>query len=405
MDKEEYFRKLVFKVTELYKAFNENSKIFKNQGYPEYPEFTSFRHGTVIRFADDKEINAFNEIINFILSYDKFYETFSEYYIFEQIIQLFHKILKDNKNIDEYAENFFENLIDTSNIEWYILSKMDDVEVSEPRFFQIIDCTIKLLEMSDLPYDIGREYEFYNGKTCIFTTVRAGDSEKARNIALDRFNICYNLLRLYTPNHKKSLKGILVTGNQNLIIWNISKKNSYDTIKPSLNDLCNSEGEKIILRSVSLSNRLYKEFEQDRIQYLLTVNPISDVVKDCLYWYGLGLDATMYSAKLINFTTVLESALKTKNETTELKLRISDRCAFLLGDNYEARVKIHKEIGSIYNERSKIVHRGALIKDQDIVTLAGSYAKSVLIKLIQENSRLKGNFSEFIMEIDQKKFL
>lgn len=402
MDKEEYIRDLVVKVTELSNAFNENSKSHKNQGYP---EFYSCIYGTVIRFADDKEINAFNNIINLILSYDKFYEIFSEYYISEEIIQLFHKILKDNKTIYEYVENFYENLIDTSNIEWYIISKMDDVEVSEQSSFQIIDCTIKLLEFSDLPSEIGSEYEDYKGKTCIFTKVRTGDSEKARNIALDRFNICYNLLRLYTHNFKMPFKGILVTGNQNLIIWNISKKNSYGTIKPSLNYLCNSEGESIILKSVSLSNNLYKEFEQDGIQYLSNIITISNVVKDCLYWFGLGLDATMESAKLINFTTVLESALKRNDETTELKQRISDRCAFLLGDDYETRIKIHEDIGSIYKERSKIVHRGTRIKDQDIVNLAGFYAKSVLIKLIQENRRLKGNFSEFIREIDRKKFI
>ena len=402
MNKEEYIRDLVVKVTELYKAFNENSKSHKNHGYP---EFYSCIHGTVIRFAGDKEINVFNDIINFMFSYDKFHETFSEYYISEQIIQLFHKILKDDKKIYEYVENLCENLIDTSNIEWYIISKMDDVEESEPCSFQIIDCTIKLLKKSDLPYEIDSEYEDYNGKTCIFTKVRAGDSEKARNIALDRFNTCYNLLRLYTHNFKMSFKGILVTGNQNLIIWNISKKNSYGTIKPSLNYLCNSEGEQIILKSVRLSNRLYKEFEQDGIQYLSNINPITNVVKDSLYWFGLGLDATMESAKLINFTTVLESALKRNDETTELKQRISDRCAFLLGDDYETRVKIHEDVSSIYNQRSKIVHRGTLIKDQDIVTLAGFYAKSVLIKLIRENSRLKGNFSEFIKEIDRKKFM
>ena len=132
---------------------------------------------------------------------------------------------------------------------------------------------------------------------------------------------------------------------------------------------------------------------------------MTNVVKDSLYWFGLGLDATMESARLINFTTILESALKRNDETTELKQRISDRCAFLLGDDYKTRVKIHEDVSSIYNQRSKIVHRGDLIKDQDIVTLAGFYAKSVLIKLIRENSRLSGNFSEFIREIDRKKFM
>lgn len=402
MGKEKNIRDLVVKVTELHKEFNENSKSDVNH---ECSEFYSCTHGTVIRFAGDKEINAFNDIIKSILLYNNFYATFSEYYISEQIMQLFHKILKDAKDIYWHVENLYENLVDISNIEWYIISKMDDVEVSESRSFQIIDCTIKLLNKSDLPSEIASEYEDYIGKTCIFTKVRAGDSEKARNISLDRFNICYNLLRLYTHNFKMSFKGILATGNQNLIIWDISKKNSDNTVKPSLDYLCNSEGELIILKSVRLSNRLCEEFGQDGIQYLLNINPMTNVIKDSLYWFGLGLDATMESARLINFTTILESALKRNNETTELKQRISDRCALLLGDDYKTRVKIHEDVSSIYNQRSKIVHRGDLIKDQDIVTLAGFYAKSVLIKLIRENSRLSGDFSEFIREIDRKKFM
>lgn len=402
MDKEKNIRDLVIQVTELYKSFNKNSKSIKAHWYP---VFYSCIYGTEIRFAGDEDINAFNDIIKSIFSHNKFHEVFSEYYISEQIVQLFHKILKDDKNIYVYVENLYDNLIDTSNTEWDIIFKMDDVEALELCSFQIIGCTIKLLNKSDLPHEINSKCGDYIGKTCIFMKVQAGDSEKARNVALDRCSTCYNLLRLYTRNFKMSLKGMLVTGNQNLIIRDISKKNSYGTIKPSLNDLCNSEGEPIILKSVTLSNKLYRELEQDGIQSLSTLNPITNVVKDSLYWFGLGLDATMESAKLINFTTVLESALKKNDETTELKQRISDRCAFLLGDDYNTRVQIHKDISSIYSKRSKIVHRGALIKDQDIVNLAGFYAKSVLIKLIQENRNFNGNFSEFIREIDRKKFM
>lgn len=402
MDKEKNIRNLVVQVTELYKSFNEKSK---SSNAHCYPSFYSCIYGNEIRFADDEDINAFNGIIKSIFSHNKFYEAFSEYYISEQIVQLFHKIIKNDEKIYEYVENLFDNLIETSNTEWDIISKMDDVEALESCSFQIIGCTIKLLNKSDLPHEINSKCEDYIGKTCIFMKVQAGDSEKARNIALDRCSTCYNLLRLYTHNFKMSLKGMLVTGNQNLIIRNISKKNSYGTIKPSLDYLCNSEGEPIILKSVTLSDRLHKELEQDDIQYLSTLNPITNVVKDSLYWFGLGLDATMKSAKLINFTTVLESALKKNDETTELKQRISDRCAFLLGDDYETRVKIHEDISSIYSNRSKIVHRGTLIKDQDIVNLAGFYAKSVLIKLIQENRNFNGNFSEFIKEIDRKKFM
>ena len=401
MDKKECLKELEVKVTELYKTVDKNSK---GDVCHNCFEFSSFKLHTSVRFIDDDDVENFNDLVNFLLSYDQFNEAFSEYYISERIIQLFHKILNNHEKSFEYIEHFYNDLIDTSNIEWYVISKMDNVEVLESHPFQIIDCTIKLVEISDLPNENYIGYEDYVGKTGIFTKIRAGDSEKARNVALNRFNICFNLLRLYTHNFEKSLKGILVTGNQDLIIWN-NIKNSYGTIKPSLNHLCDSEGKLVNLNSVNLSNKLYAELKQDEIQYLSTVNPISKVVKDCLYWFGLGLDATMESAKLMNFTTVLETALKKNEETTELKQRISDRCSFLLGEDYETRIKIRDDISSIYNKRSKIVHQGAIIRDKDVVNLVGYYAKSILIKLIRENSRLNGNFSKFIMEIDEKKYM
>ncbi len=403
MNRKEFLNELDIKITNLYNMFNENPKNLENH---EYPKFYSCRYHTDIKFTNDKEVNAFNEIVNFVLSYEKFHEIFSEYNISEQIIQLIHKVMNNNKETYKYIETLYEDLIDISNMEWYIISEIDDIEIQNIHSVKIINCTIKILEPSDLPYSNEDIYQDYIGKPCIITYIKAGDSEKARNIALNRFYICFNLLRLCTHSFKPFVKGVIVSGNQDLIIWNNSRKNAYGTIKPSLDNLCDSEGNKVILKSVKLSNLLCAKLEKLEVQYLSTVTPISNVVKDCLYWFGLGLDVTMESAKLLNFTTVLECALKKSDENTELKQRISDRCAFLLGDDYETRVKIHNDISFIYKERSKVVHRGSMIKDKDrnTVNLAGSYAQRVLMKLIQENNRLNGDFSKFICEIDEKKF-
>lgn len=403
MNKKEFLKELEVKIIKLYNIFNENPKNIENHGYP---EFHSYRCHTDIKFTNDTEVNAFNDIVNFVLSYDKFHKIFSEYNISKQIIQVLYKVINDNKQTCKYIESLYEDLIATSNMEWYIISKIDDIEIQKIHSVKIVNCTIKILESSDLPCDNESIYQDYIGKPCIVTYIKAGDSEKARNIALNRFSICFNLLRLCTHSFRPSLKGVIVSGNQDLIIWNDSRKNAYETIKPSLDDLCDSEGNQVILKSVKLSNLLCAKLEKLGVQHLSTVTPISNVVKDCLYWFGLGLDVTMESAKLLNFTTVLECALKKNDENTELKQRISDRCAFLLGEDYETRVKIHNDISFIYKERSKVVHRGSLIKDKDrsIVNLAGSYAQRVLMKLIQENNRLNGDFSKFIYEIDEKKF-
>lgn len=401
MNKIHFIEKLELKITILYKLFyknvqnTDNHECFKNYNRS---------NQTLIKFATNEEIDTFNETIKFILSHNNFDRLFSEYYISKELIQLCHILLKDNQSIHEYVLEFYNKLIDLSKINWYIVSKMDDIKLADSKKYDIIGCTIKYLELSDIPHE-NAIYKDYIGQPIIFTNVKAGDSEKARNIALNRFNISYNLLRVYTHNFKRKPKGFLVYGNQNLIIWNESKNSSYTTIKPSLDDLCDSEGNPVVLKSVHLNNELYVQLINDGIPNLSNTNTINDVLYQCLYWFGLGLDSTRESTGLINFTTVLESILKTKDETTELKQRIADRCALLLGDDFQNRMKIQEDLNKIYRFRSKIVHRGKMIDDKDIVNLAGFYAKSVIIKTIQENNRLEGDFNRFINEIDEKKFL
>ncbi len=140
---------LDIKITNLYNMFNENPKNLENH---EYPEFYSCRYHTEIKFTNDKEVNAFNEIVNFVLAYDKFHEIFSEYNISEQIIQLIHKTMNNNKESYKYIENLYEDLIDTSNMEWYIISEIDDIDIQNIHSVKIINCTIKILESSDLPF-------------------------------------------------------------------------------------------------------------------------------------------------------------------------------------------------------------------------------------------------------------
>ncbi|WP_269852132.1 hypothetical protein [Methanosarcina horonobensis] len=45
---------------------------------------------------------------------------------------------------------------------------------------------------------------------------------------------------------------------------------------------------------------------------------ISDVVKDCLYWYGLALNTSLLSAKFLHYVTILEAGLKLNREDSEV---------------------------------------------------------------------------------------
>jgi len=130
---------------------------------------------------------------------------------------------------------------------------------------------------------------------------------------------------------------------------------------------------------------------------------ISKVVKECLYWYGLGLDEIYSAAKLVDFVTVLESTLKKKGETTELRRTVSERGAVLLNNSFDDRKTAFEQLKKIYDLRSKVVHTGALIDNKDLAIMAGSYARAVLIALIEKSEEFNGNFEEFINYIDDIK--
>jgi len=117
----------------------------------------------------------------------------------------------------------------------------------------------------------------------------------------------------------------------------------------------------------------------------------------------LGLDEKYPSARLLNFVTVLESTLKKDGENTELKRAVSERGAILLHEKFEDRKEVFKQLREIYDTRSKVVHTGVLIDDKNLASLAGGYARTVLIKLIKQSKDLNGNFDDFIINLDDIK--
>lgn len=399
MNLQQFLEKLEQKIITFYPMLSENNNSEKVNGA--IISAHNMKNNTFVNILNYEEVAQFNEIVNLILSYSNISERFSVEYIRNQIIKLFHKILLDSSDIHADLQNFYSNLRKDFNDEWFVISEIENIRLLDTGPFQLINSTIKVLVESDLPADVdlkrGDVFHFsdYIGKPCIYTNVKAGDSEKARILAVNNFTISFNLLRLYATNFKPAIKGTLVSGRQNISEHNISKKVSGESLT-IIGD--------VLLNRAYLNNNLYTSLEKEGINNLSNNNSISKIIKESLHWFGIGLDEEMPSAKLLNFVTVLESVLKKNDEITELKQRISDRCALFLGNDFDTRIKIVNEISTIYKVRSKVVHKGVIIGDQNIAELAGSYARSILIKLIQENERLNGDFSEFINELDNKKF-
>lgn len=397
ISKDEFLNDLEIKVISFAKILESN----KHKHERALMSSESAIYGTYIKIFTFDELEEFNKILSFVLTYSPIGKKFSKIYIEKEIINILHKVLVDIASVSFELKAFYSDLINNSNDEWFIISELENIRLLNTTPFQLLDSTMKIINKLDLPFD-EEEFEKIRGfdyvmKPCVYTIVKAGDVDKAKMLATRNFVLSFSLLRLYAPDFKPFLKGTLITGSRDL--------SSYNTKKKIIDSSSSKTGE-LPLNHAYLDSELYSRLEEKGISALTDNNSITKVVKECLHWYKIGLEEEeLPSAKLLNFVTILESALKRKGEQDELKQRVADRCALLLASTFEDRKKIVTNITEIYKLRSKVVHTGAIIEDTDFAELAGAYARAVLIELIQKNSEYGGNFERFIDDIDDKKYL
>lgn len=381
------------------------------------------------------QLTEFNFIVNYIAFYRDFNGSFSTKYIEGKLAVILHKLLRDSTKVDECLEELYMSLIDDSSNEWFVVTRLENIALRKSCPFKLIDSTIKYMYQQDffnenaivlrkpenesenviLKRVLGPDISNWIQKPCIYTTVKAGDYVKAESLAFDNFNLSLNLLRLYLPNSNIAIKGkgkgaVSISDKREVITQDII---SFNKTKERVNSSSNRN----VVEDQVFSVELYEALENMGINNLSNNSEIKDVIKNCLYWYGLALDTTLLSAKLFNYVTVLESALKRSGEKDELTQRIADRCALFLETEFEKRKNVCKDIKEIYTLRSNVVHTGhiigkkyvvkkpkEIIEDQRLTELAGTYARNILIKLIKNSNQWNSNFETFISEIDSLKY-
>ena len=378
------------------------------------------------------QLTSFNDLVTKITYYQDFEGNFSEKHVEKEFLILLSKLRNDYSRADEFIGELYTNFIDNSNNEWRVITQLENVMFVERAVFKLIDstlkymkpedltdCTLKLMKPEDLSISssslqqdfLGPHYSNWVLSHCIYTDVKAGDQSKAEELAIDNFNLSINLLRLYFPNLDISIKRPVSLSEK-------QEKIAYEIISTNITKKCANISVKSDDKgSQKLNPKVYEYLVENGINSLSNNNQInckfkiSDVVKDCLYWYGLALDTSLLSAKLLNYVTVLESALKF-NDRNELTQRIADRCALFLETDYKKRKDICTNVKEIYKLRSAVVHSGSIIgkapkkkaEQLKLTKLAGIYARSVLIKLIRENDQRSGDFEKFIQDLDDMKY-
>jgi len=359
--------------------------------------FSSSRGKNLIVAMDYHEKEKMDAPAKYLLGLKEINRKYSELYIENLFLDCYNELLSNESRLNEYVKDIVDDLFTNKDKEYLIISEVDNIQINDDQEYEIIDAIIKICTKEDIPFDIGMiklpGMDILK-KPVIITRVKAGEKEKAKEIALHRFIVSFNLVRLYVPSFKLTMKGCLHSSIQSLIVYNEADK----SISADMNRIGDTP-----LNRANMSSELYKKMLDSGIAELKKENTISKVVKECLYWYGLGLDEKDPAARLVNFVTVLESSLKKKGETTELRRTVSERGAILLNDKFEERKSAFEHLKKIYDLRSKVVHTGVLIDNKDLASLAGGYARAVLINLIEKSKEMNGDFDDFINYIDDIK--
>lgn len=118
-------------------------------------------------------------------------------------------------------------------------------------------------------------------------------------------------------------------------------------------------------------------------------------------WFGKAINSDVYEEQFLFFAISIESLLVGNEPDSpfanqgSITQRISDRSAFLVGEDFDSRVKIEKDVKKLYNLRSKIVHTGAKVENSDVIKIE-SMAKELILSFSKKNFSSHSNFVEWI---------
>jgi hypothetical protein len=85
-------------------------------------------------------------------------------------------------------------------------------------------------------------------------------------------------------------------------------------------------------------------------------NDLEKRILNAIRWIGAGVHSGSECNKFLMFIIALECLLMRRNEGKSPL--IAERCAFLLSDKTDGRLKIDKVVKELYDTRSEIVHEG-----------------------------------------------
>jgi len=127
---------------------------------------------------------------------------------------------------------------------------------------------------------------------------------------------------------------------------------------------------------------------------------IPNRIRRAIEWYSQSMNADSEAEQFVAMAVALESLLVGDEgkgpgaNWGSITQRIADRVAYLIGQDYDARVGMSKKAKQLYGIRSGIVHQGEPVSAEDLVAMRG-LAREAIVAFLEQGFTSWAGFLEW----------
>jgi len=290
-----------------------------------------------------------------------------------------------------------------TSISWFFLvpvvnlklSGIKKVSIGEVAFYDLNPKTFKYLE-SKFGIKLGhqkpsakRRGKFVKENVNVLAIVRvtAGETEKAKEIALLKVESCLNVFRLYDPTREMGVQREFFTvyGREDIYYQNIKTKgmgSSHGGPPPA--KFFQYSIDRAKLKLWIKKGRFY---QFSKLLKGVQSTSLAKKIDMSIYWYGLGVRDKRKVDSIVKLVVSLEALLLGKKDRLK-KQSLADRVAFILGRDKNTREEMYELVAKIYALRSEIVHEGKHdVSEKDVLTLM-QLTRTLIFEMMGISARL-----------------
>lgn len=378
------------------------------------------KRGGVTISIDDEGMRLLHKTVSKVLQQrPAFGEKFSEDYIQGRLIDIIfschaaslatldNKLLKETKRHLRRLQSTIESwayIVPVVNLKFSDIKKLS---IGEVDFYDLNAKTFKYLE-SKFSIRLGyqkklneRMTELTKNNIHVLAVVKvtAGETRKAKNIALFKVESSLDILRLYnfTRDIGVEKEFFEAFGSEHIYWQNLGTRASGSSFGgPPPTRFFPYLIDKTKLKSMRKKGKL------STFSKLLKKVPLTKMTKKIImsiHWYGLGVKDKMKVDRFVKLVVALESLLLRKDDRLKKQL-LADRAAFILGMDKDGRKDIYELVERMYSLRGKIVHDGKYdVSEKDTLTLIRLvgmliFAMVGISKRVQSLTDIEGRIKE-----------